>query len=90
KLEEQKAINRTSGGAILPTEHQKIQSYSGRLKTVSEEKTEIGRLSASLIHNGERVILDASTTVQACAEHFNADDCTLITNSINLAEVLSD
>ncbi len=38
KLEEQNAIIRTRGGAILPTVHQKIQSYSGRLKTVSEEK----------------------------------------------------
>ncbi len=90
KLEEQNAIIRTRGGAILPTAHQKIQSYSGRLKTVSEEKNKIGRLAASLIHNGDRVILDASTTVQACAKHLNAVDCTVITNSINLADVLSD
>lgn len=76
--------------AILPTVHQKIQSYSGRLKTVSEEKNKIGRLAASLIHDGDRVILDASTTVQACAKHLNAVDCTVITNSINLADVLSD
>ncbi|MDR4433283.1 transcriptional regulator GlcR [Bacillus tequilensis] len=89
RLEEQNAIIRTRGGAILPTVHQKIQSYSGRLKTVSEEKNKIGRLAASLIHDGDRVILDASTTVQACAKHLTAD-CTVITNSINLAEVLSD
>ncbi|MBT2625135.1 DeoR/GlpR transcriptional regulator [Bacillus sp. ISL-32] len=90
KLEEQNAIIRTRGGAILPSVHQKIQGYSGRLKTVSEEKNKIGKLAASLIQNGDRVILDASTTVQACAKHLNADDCTVITNSINLAEVLSD
>ncbi|MGU9546237.1 DeoR/GlpR transcriptional regulator, partial [Bacillus cereus] len=34
-------------------------------------------------------ILDASTTVQSCAEHLPDVNCTIITNSINLAEVLS-
>nr|WP_285288999.1 DeoR/GlpR family DNA-binding transcription regulator [Pseudomonas sp. ISL-88] len=89
KLEEQQAIIRTRGGAILPAKHQEIQGYSGRLKTVSEEKNKIGKLAASLIHEGDRIILDTSTTVQACAEHLNVTDCLVITNSINQAEILS-
>ncbi|WP_258729860.1 DeoR/GlpR family DNA-binding transcription regulator [Bacillus atrophaeus] len=90
KLEEQQVIIRTRGGAILPSVHQKIKDYSGRMKTVSEEKSKIGRLAASLIHDGDRVILDASTTVQACSEHLHVSDCIVITNSINQAELLSD
>lgn len=35
------------------------------------------------------MIFDASTTVQACAEHLPDLNCTIITNSINQAEVLS-
>ena len=39
KLKERGAIIRTRGGAILPSVNQEVPGYSGRLKTVSEEKT---------------------------------------------------
>lgn len=35
------------------------------------------------------MILDASTTVQSCAEQIDNVDCTIVTNSINQAEILS-
>ena len=89
KLEEENRIVRTRGGAILPSIHKEIKSYSNRLKTVSEEKKSIGKKAASLIYSGDRVILDASTTVQSCAENMGDMDCTIITNSINQAEILS-
>ncbi|WP_045517257.1 DeoR/GlpR family DNA-binding transcription regulator [Neobacillus niacini] len=90
RLEEENSIVRTRGGAILPTIHDEIKNYTNRLKTVSEEKNRIGKMAASLIYPGDRVILDASTTVQSCAEQIRSVDCTIITNSINQAEVLSD
>ncbi len=90
RLEEEKSIIRTRGGAILPSVHQEIKDYSNRLKTVSDEKKTIGKIAASFIFPGDRVILDASTTVQSCAEQIENVDCTIITNSINSAEVLSN
>ncbi|MCY7752425.1 DeoR/GlpR family DNA-binding transcription regulator [Bacillus haynesii] len=89
KLQEQGAIIRTRGGAIMPTVHDEVKDYSGRLGMVSEEKSMIGKAAASLIREGDRIILDASTTVQSCAEHLPDVNCTIITNSINLADVLS-
>ncbi|SDZ58684.1 DNA-binding transcriptional regulator of sugar metabolism, DeoR/GlpR family [Evansella caseinilytica] len=89
RLEEEKSIVRTRGGAILPTFHDEIKSYTSRLNIVSEEKKIIGKKAASLIYPGDRVILDASTTVHACAEQLENIDCTVITNSINQADVLS-
>ncbi|MCY9370392.1 DeoR/GlpR family DNA-binding transcription regulator [Bacillus haynesii] len=89
KLQEQGAIIRTRGGAIMPTVHDEVKDYSGRLGMVSEEKSMIGKAAASLIREGDRIILDASTTVQSCAEHLPYVNCTIITNSINLADVLS-
>ncbi|UOQ46366.1 DeoR/GlpR family DNA-binding transcription regulator [Halobacillus salinarum] len=89
KLEEQKAIVRTRGGAILPAAHKEIKDYRHRLHTVSAEKRQIGRKAASLIKNGDTLILDASTTVQACADQMEEIPCTVMTNSINLAEILS-
>jgi DeoR family transcriptional regulator, carbon catabolite repression regulator len=89
KLEEQKAIIRTRGGAIFPSAHNEIKDYTKRLKTVSNEKRMIGKKAASIINSGDRIILDASTTVQACAEQIESAECTIITNSINQAEALS-
>ncbi|AXI10164.1 DeoR/GlpR transcriptional regulator [Oceanobacillus zhaokaii] len=89
KLEEEKSIIRTRGGAILPLAQNHVPSYSNRLKTVSNEKEQIGRRAASLISPGDTIILDTSTTVQACAESLGDLDCTVITNSINQAEILS-
>lgn len=90
KLEERNAIVRTRGGAILPSHHNQIKNYTHRLKTVSSEKKKIGKKAASLIQKGDKIILDTSTTVQACANQLNGIDCTVVTNSINQAEILSN
>lgn len=89
KLEEQKRIIRTHGGALLSTIQKDIMNYRERLQYGMEEKKEIGKIAASLIKNGDKIILDSSTTVQACAEFLDVEDCTVITNSINQAEILS-
>lgn len=89
RLEEDQKIVRTRGGAILPTPRHEIRDYANRLKMVSSEKKRIGQRAASLIRDGERIILDTSTTVQACSENMGEIPCTVITNSINQAEILS-
>ncbi|MDY7046028.1 DeoR/GlpR family DNA-binding transcription regulator [Virgibacillus sp. M23] len=89
KLEEEQAIIRTRGGAILPAYHNEVKSYSNRLTMVSIEKKSIGKKAAMLIYPRDRIILDASTTVQSCAEQLNNINCTIITNSINQADLLS-
>src|SRR5690625_854301 len=83
KLEKEKSIIRTRGGAILPAVHHVVENYSRRLKIVSEEKKIIGRKASSLIHPDDRIILDTSTTVQSCAEQIDNIDCTVIAISIN-------
>lgn len=89
RLEEEGRIIRTRGGALLPTEHQMVMDYNHRLKAVSSEKQIIGGKAATFLKTGDAIILDASTTVQACAEHVENMECTFITNSINSAEILS-
>ncbi|KKI89129.1 DeoR faimly transcriptional regulator [Bacillus sp. SA1-12] len=89
RLEEEKAIIRTRGGAILPSTKHIIKDYSNRLSLVSEEKKRIGKKAAELINSGDTIILDTSTTVQACAEHLMELECTIVTNSINQADLLS-
>ncbi|QDP40339.1 DeoR/GlpR family DNA-binding transcription regulator [Radiobacillus deserti] len=90
KLEELGEIVRTRGGAILPSSpSQPVADYTSRLKVGSHQKKEIGRKAASLVKPGDKIILDASTTVQSCAEQIGPVPCTIITNSINQADILS-
>lgn len=89
KLEERKTIIRTRGGAILPSSQNQVLDYRNRLQTVSEEKKRIGRRAAKLIQPGETVILDTSTTVQACADALEGMRMRVVTNSIHQAEILA-
>lgn len=89
RLEEENRIIRTRGGAILPSRHDYVGDYQQRLQTVSTEKKNIGRIAASLVYHEDKVILDASTTVQACAECISDQFCTVITNSTHQAAILS-
>ncbi|MFT8321158.1 MAG: DeoR/GlpR family DNA-binding transcription regulator [Bacillus sp. (in: firmicutes)] len=89
KLEEQQKIIRTRGGAILPSVHKRVHNYHHRLQFVSDEKRKMGKLAAALIQDNDHIILDTSTTVQAMGEYIN-QECTVITNSIHVAEILSE
>ncbi|MGG1686696.1 DeoR/GlpR family DNA-binding transcription regulator [Pseudalkalibacillus sp. NRS-1564] len=89
KLEEEEAVTRTRGGAVLPQLRHEIQSYHDRLKVVSKEKQRIGKMAAGYVNAGDVVILDASTTVQSCAEFLIEKQATVITNSIHQADILS-
>ncbi|MDR6225126.1 DeoR/GlpR family DNA-binding transcription regulator [Desmospora profundinema] len=88
KLDEQGVILRTRGGALLP--EKEVKSYRERLESAAGEKEAIGREAAGLIRDGEHLILDASTTVQAVAASLTAEDVTVVTNSIDIASVLAD
>ncbi|MFP3441181.1 hypothetical protein R0K18_25960, partial [Pantoea sp. SIMBA_133] len=75
---------------MLPELRHEIQSYHDRLKVVSEEKQRIGKVASNYVNPGDVVILDASTTVQACAEFLVEKQATVITNSIHQADILSN
>ncbi|ULL14384.1 DeoR/GlpR transcriptional regulator [Paenibacillus sp. H1-7] len=91
KLEEQGSILRTRGGAILPTLTNKVANYSDRLsdEATTQSKKAIGRLAATLIHDGDYLLLDASTTVQSAAESISTQGHVVVTNSIDIAGILN-
>ncbi|SMC24535.1 transcriptional regulator, DeoR family [Clostridium acidisoli DSM 12555] len=87
-LEKRGILTRTHGGAVLPILNKEVKCYKDRLKSYSNEKKIIGKMAAALIKNGKKIILDSSTTVEACVEFINEKNCYIITNSINLAELV--
>ncbi|GLX70549.1 DeoR/GlpR family DNA-binding transcription regulator [Paenibacillus glycanilyticus] len=89
RMEELGLILRTHGGAVLPKKSKEIFEYKDRLVKDSDVKRDIGRLAASLVKNGDFIMMDASTTVQFAAEHVTAEQVVAVTNSIDIADVLS-
>ncbi|REK71329.1 DeoR/GlpR family DNA-binding transcription regulator [Paenibacillus paeoniae] len=89
RMEEMGLIIRTHGGAILPKQANKAHEYRERLVRESEEKHRIGVFAASLVNNGDFILMDASTTVQFAAEHLTSTNVVVVTNSIDNADVLS-
>ncbi|MGY4690558.1 DeoR/GlpR family DNA-binding transcription regulator [Salibacterium sp. K-3] len=88
RLAEQGAVVRTHGGVMLPAVKEALKGYEERLERASEEKQEIAAEAVSRIHQGETIMLDASTTVQFAAETISVTPLTVITNSIVNAERL--
>lgn len=90
-LEEQGNLKRVHGGAVLSD--RKIApepAFSDRLKTHAQAKMAIGRTAAELILPGSTVFVDAGTTTLAFAQEIlRHDDLRLITNSIEIAQMVA-
>ena len=84
-LENERALRRVYGGAI-PV--QVAGDYAVETIRASDEKSHIARLAASLIEDGQTVILDGGTTVTAVARELANKSIHVITNSLPIAEAL--
>ena len=85
QLETDNALKRVYGGAI-PV--QVAGDYALETGRRSNEKSHIAHLAASLIEDGQTVILDGGTTAMAVARELAAKSIHVITNSLPIAEVL--
>lgn len=84
-LEDEKILKRVYGGAVPVLSP---GDYAVESVHLSDEKNHIAQLTASLIHDGETVILDGGTTAAAVAKELAAKSLHVITNSLPIAEVL--
>ena len=84
-LERVNALKRVYGGAIpVPV----AGDFAVETGHFGEEKRKIARLTASLIEDGQTVILDGGTTATAVAHELAGKSIHVITNSLPIAEVL--
>jgi DeoR/GlpR family transcriptional regulator of sugar metabolism len=89
-LSEQGLLLRTRGGA-LSTNTMPEFSFDVRQQQQAAEKARIGQAAAKLITPGDTIILDGSTTGQAIIPFIkNADELTVVTNSLKVAINLLD
>jgi DeoR family transcriptional regulator of aga operon len=84
-------VLRSHGGAVLPDTILRESPVQERLKAHSDEKRRIGAMAATLIHDGETIILDSGTTTLEIARQIKKRlGVHIITNGVNIAAELLD
>ncbi|MDQ0229841.1 DeoR/GlpR family DNA-binding transcription regulator [Metabacillus malikii] len=89
KLEKEKLLRRSHGGAVSIQEEQSEVSYAEREITNAIEKRAIAIEAVKLIQPNQQIVLDASTTTWYMAKEMPDIPLTVITNSIKVAIELS-
>ncbi len=85
KLENKDLLRRSYGGAMLANNTSEELSYARRSNINSESKISIAQKAAPLIHDGDSIMVDSSTTCQALLQQLkDKKNITVITNSIRL------
>lgn len=90
-LAESGLLLRTHGGAIPASASLQYLSLSLRRQQQVQEKAHIGAAAASLVADGDAIILDSSSTALAIAQSLkNRRYLTVITNGLAIAQELLD
>lgn len=90
-LAEQGFIDRTHGGAVLPSVLSKEEPYQSKETALIEQKQRIGQEAAKLVQDGQVIILDSGTTTLEIAKEIkNLKDLTVVTNDLKIALELSE
>lgn len=89
-LSERGLLLRTRGGAYSSNTLPEL-SFELRQQQYAAQKARIGQAATALVHYGDTIFLDASTTVQTIIPHLKRlAELTIITNSLKVAINLLD
>jgi DeoR/GlpR family transcriptional regulator of sugar metabolism len=82
---------RSHGGAVIPATIMRESPVRERMMAHSEEKRRIGAMAATLINDGDTIILDSGTTTLEIARQVKGKQgLQIITNGVNIAAELLD
>jgi len=88
QLEKSQLIVKSYGGVSLAGGHNRFVELEQRAMTHRAEKDSIGRKAAALVHSGDALFLDASSTVLSMLPFLQQKNLTVITNSLRVADVM--
>ncbi len=90
-LEQAGLVARCYGGASWPDHQNRELPVEVRDRTNPSVKAELAKKAAALIHNGDVVFIDASTTAGHIVDYiYSEQNLTVVTNSIRVAEQLKE
>lgn len=90
QLEKTGIILRTHGGAVSTGINKFESTFIEKQDKYAKEKEKIGKIAAEEIEDGDTIILDSGTTTWYISKYLKAKGVTVITNSIVLANELSN
>jgi DeoR/GlpR family transcriptional regulator of sugar metabolism len=92
-LEAEHRLVRTHGGALAVDRSRPELSWEIRERLQTDQKLRIGAAAAELVHDGESIVIDASTTALSVARHLKArvdwSQLTVVTNGLRIASELA-
>jgi len=90
ELDKQGVIKRAHGGAVVVERAAPEPPIIQRMTENIEEKRRIGQAAAELVRDGETVFLGSGTTTMEVARNLvDRNDLTVITNALNIANLLA-
>lgn len=91
RLEQKNMLVRSRGGAMKVDRVGMDFNLSDKNKQHYKEKLRIGKAAATLIENGDTIILDSGTTTMEINKYLsNFETLTVITNALNIANKLAE
>lgn len=91
EIEQEGKLKRTHGGVIVEQWTHDEPSFNERSTQNLEQKMRIGKMAASLVEDGDHIIIDSGTTTQYIARNLvHRSDITVVTNDMNVAAELRD
>ena len=91
ELEQKGMLRRTHGGATMEQWAHDEPSFNERANQHRDEKMRIGQCAATLVEDGDNIIIDSGTTTLHIAMHLiHHSDITVITNDMSVAVELRD
>ena len=89
ELETMGLLQRTHGGAVSPQLGSEL-SFFDREVFHLDEKHKIAIAAASMVEDGETILLDAGTTTREIARELCGKRLTVATNSMDIASIFAD
>jgi DeoR family fructose operon transcriptional repressor len=90
RLEQQRILKRVHGGAIAIKTRDHLLDFGWQRARNATEKERIAALTATLVEDGQTVILDGGSTTAAVAARLVNRFLNIITNSLAIAEVFKN
>nr|WP_244863497.1 DeoR/GlpR family DNA-binding transcription regulator [Paenibacillus cisolokensis] len=91
EIEQEGLLKRTHGGVIAEQWTHDEPPFSERTNARLDQKMRIGKMAASLVEDGEHIIIDSGTTTLHIARNLvHRNNIIVVTNDMNVAAELKD
>ncbi|BFT73975.1 MULTISPECIES: DeoR/GlpR family DNA-binding transcription regulator [Paenibacillus] len=91
EIEQKGLAKRTHGGVTIDQWTHNEPSFNERVVQQFDQKDRIGKMAASMVEDGEHIIIDSGTTTLHIAKNLvQRSNITVVTNDMNIATELRD